>query len=78
MRKAQESGNAESGTYCAGVKDLASAYVLCPRLTERCVFLFEGSQNHGRDLGKGYGGNEGRKECGKVEKDRIGLRILNG
>ena len=27
-------------TYCAGVKDLASAYVLCPRLTEQCVFLF--------------------------------------
>ena len=43
-----------------------------------CVFLFEGSQNHGRDLGKGYGGNEGWKECGKVEKDRMGLRILNG
>ena len=25
------------GMYCAGVKDLASAYVLCPRLTEQCV-----------------------------------------
>ena len=32
------------GTYCAGVKDLASAYVLCPRLTEQCVsFYLEGS-----------------------------------
>ena len=31
-------------TYCAGVKDLASAYVLCPRLTEQCVsFYLEGS-----------------------------------
>ena len=34
----------KDGTYCAGVKDLASAYVLCPRLTEQCVsFYLEGS-----------------------------------
>ena len=34
----------KDGTYCAGVKDLASAYVLCPRLTEQCVsFNLEGS-----------------------------------
>ena len=33
----------KDGTYCAGVKDLASAYVLCPRLTEQCVsFYLEG------------------------------------
>ena len=28
------------GTYCAGVKDLASAYVLCPRLTEQCLSIW--------------------------------------
>ena len=34
----------KDGTYCAGVKDLASAYVLCPCLTEQCVsFYLEGS-----------------------------------
>ena len=34
----------KDGTYCAGVKDLASAYELCPRLTEQCVsFYLEGS-----------------------------------
>ena len=44
------------------MKDLASAYVLCPRLTEQCVsFYLEGS-----GLGKGYGGR-GQKECGKTE-----------
>jgi hypothetical protein len=64
----------KDGTYCAGVKDLASAYVLCPRLTELCVFLFGGVGITERDLGKGYGGR-GRKECGKMEgvrKDGIG------
>ena len=30
----------KSGTYNAGVKDLASAYVLCPRLAECGVFQF--------------------------------------
>ena len=30
----------KSGTYNAGVKDLASAYVLCPRLAECGVFRF--------------------------------------
>ena len=34
----------KSGTYNAGVKDLASAYVLCPRLMEQCVsFYLEGA-----------------------------------
>ena len=57
----------KDGTYCAGVKDLASAYVLCPRLTEQCVsFYLEGSGDHGKGLGKGYGGR-GQKECGKTE-----------
>ena len=45
--KGWEEGRTEGrkdGTYCAGVKDLASAYVLCPRLTEQCVsFYLEGS-----------------------------------
>ena len=45
--KGQKEGQTEGrkdGTYCAGVKDLASAYVLCPRLTEQCVsFYLEGS-----------------------------------
>ena len=30
----------KSGMYNAGVKDLASAYVLCPRLAECGVFRF--------------------------------------
>ena len=30
----------KSGTYNTGVKDLASAYVLCPRLAECGVFRF--------------------------------------
>ena len=54
------------GTYCTGVKDLASAYVLCPRLTEQCVSFYLDGQDHGKGLGKDYGGR-GRKECGKME-----------
>ena len=45
---------AESGTYNAGVKDLASAYVLCPRLAECGVFRFtDGTKVYGvtRELG---------------------------
>ena len=53
-------------TYCAGVKDLASAYVLCPRLTEQCVSFYLEGQDHGKGLGKDYGGR-GRKECGKMK-----------
>ena len=38
----------KSGTYNAGVKDLASAYVLCPRLAECGVFLFtDGTKVYG-------------------------------
>ena len=43
-RKEGRTDGQKDGTYCAGVKDLASAYVLCPRLTEQCVsFYLEGS-----------------------------------
>ena len=38
----------KSGTYNAGVKDLASAYVLCPRLAECGVFRFtDGTKVYG-------------------------------
>ena len=38
----------KSGTYNAGVKDLASAYVLCPCLTECGVFRFtDGTKVYG-------------------------------
>ena len=38
----------ESGTYNAWVKDLASAYVLCPRLAECGVFRFtDGTKVYG-------------------------------
>ena len=69
----------KDGTYCAGVKDLASAYVLCPRLTEQCVsFYLEGSGSR-KGLRKGLrrwrtkgvrkdGINMERwSECGKTE-----------
>ena len=42
----------KDGTYSAGVKDLASAYVLCPRLTEQlCLSIWEGIGSAERDLG---------------------------
>ena len=38
-------------TYSAGVKDSASAYVLCPRLTEQlCLSIWKGVGNTERDL----------------------------
>ena len=41
----------KDGTYSAGVKDSASAYVLCPRLTERlCLSIWKGVGNTERDL----------------------------
>ena len=46
------------GTYNVGVKDLASAYVLCPRLVER-----GGLSIYGRD--KGLRDNEG------IQKSRV-------
>ena len=37
--------------YSTGVKDSASAYVLCPRLTEQFVsFYLEGGWEHGKGL----------------------------
>ena len=39
------------GTYSAGVKDSASAYVLCPRLTEQlCLSIWKGVRSAERDL----------------------------
>ena len=44
----------KSGTYNAGVKDLASAYVLCPRLAECGVFRFtDGTKVYGVTRGLG-------------------------
>ena len=38
-------------TYSAGLKDSASAYVLCPRLTEQwCLSIWEGVGNTEGDL----------------------------
>ena len=46
----------KSGTYNAGVKDLASAYVLCPHLAECGVFRFtDGIKAHGVTRGLGAG-----------------------
>ena len=43
-----------SGTYNAGVKDLASAYVLCPHLAECGVFRFtDGTKVYGVTRGLG-------------------------
>ena len=39
------------GTYSAGVKDSASAYVLCPRLTEQlCLLIWKGIRSAEKDL----------------------------
>ena len=35
LKEMEHRKEAESGMYSEGVKDLASAYVLCPRLAER-------------------------------------------
>ena len=52
----------KDGTYSAGLKDLASAYVLCPRLTEQlCLSIWEGVGNMERDL-------EGFRERWEPEK----------
>ena len=41
----------KDGTYSAGLKDSASAYVLCPRLMEQwCLSIWEGVGNTERDL----------------------------
>ena len=49
----------EDGTYSAGVKDSASAYVLCPRLTEQlCLSIWKGVGNTERDLERFREGRE--------------------
>ena len=41
----------KDGTCSAGVKDSASAYVLCPRLTEQlCLSIWKGIGSAERDL----------------------------
>ena len=41
----------KDGTYSVGVKDSASAYVLCPRLTEQlCLSIWKGIGSAERDL----------------------------
>ena len=64
----------KDGTYSAGVKDSASAYVLCPRLTEQlCLSIWKGVGNTegirriSREMRVG-------KECEKTET--IGLTKL--
>ena len=40
-------------TYSAGLKDSASAYVLCPRLTEQwCLSIWKGVGITEKDLGR--------------------------
>ena len=52
-RKDGRTEGRKDGTYSAGVKDSASAYVLCPCLTEQlCLSIWKGVGNTGRDLGR--------------------------
>ena len=52
----------KDGTYSAGVKDSASAYVLCPRLTEQlCLLIWKGIGSAERDL-------EGFRERWELER----------
>ena len=62
----------KDGTYSAGSKDSASAYVLCPRFNGTVVsFYLEGGRNHGEGLRKILREMRSGKECGKMEHDRI-------
>ena len=57
----------KDGTYSAGVKDSASAYVLCPRLIKQlCLSIWKGIGSAERDLEGFRDGNW--KECGKTER----------
>ena len=58
----------DTPTYSAGVKDLASAYVLCPRLTEQLCLSIDGGRKHGKGLREGSRGIGAGKECGKTER----------
>ena len=52
----------KDGTYSAGVKDSASAYVLCPRLTEQlCLSIWKGIGSTEKDL-------EGFRERWELER----------
>ena len=62
-RKEGRTEGRKDGMYCAGVKDLASAYVLCPRLTEQCVSFYFGRVTEVED-GRSA---EGRNKYGKME-----------
>ena len=54
LGKTEHGKRLKSGTYNAGVKDLASAYVLCPRLAECGVFRFtDGMKVYGVTRGLG-------------------------
>ena len=56
----------KDGTYSAGVKDSASAYVLCPRLTEQlCLSIWKGVGNMERDLRKISREMRAGKKCGR-------------
>ena len=51
-RKDGQTDRRKDGTYSAGVTDSASAYVLCPRLTEQlCLSIWKGVGNTERDGG---------------------------
>ena len=57
----------KDGAYSAGVKDSASAYVLCPRLMEQlCLSIWKGIGSAERNLEGFRDGNW--KECGKTER----------
>ena len=52
----------KDGTYSAGVKDSASAYMLCPHLTEQlCLSIWKGIGSAERDL-------EGFRERWELER----------
>ena len=65
----------KDGMYSAGLKDLASAYVLCPRLSEQlCLSIWKGAGNTERDLEGFRERDESRK---RVWRDgTIGLTKL--
>ena len=59
------------GTYSAGVKDSASAYVLCPRLTEQlCLSIWETQKGTYKDFER----DESRK--GMPKDKMMGLTKL--
>ena len=55
-------------TYSAGLKDSASAYVLCPRLTEQlCLSIWEGVGIHRKGLRRISREMRVGNKCGKTE-----------